>query len=73
MTQGTTLRFNFVHATALNLGRLLPRLLHLEEHGNALPNAEQVGHARKLVGTAVDLHDPPAILFSYPNNRGDDG
>jgi hypothetical protein len=73
MTQGTTLRFDFVHAAALNLGRLPSRLFHFEEHGNALPDAEQVGHARKLVRASVDLHDPPSFLFGYPNNRGDDG
>jgi hypothetical protein len=57
------LRLDLVHAPPLNLGRLFPRLLDLQEHGTPVLEAEQVGDARQLVRASVDLHDPPALLL----------
>jgi hypothetical protein len=62
-TRSTTLCLDLVHAAALNRGRVLPRLLDFEEQSPALLDAQEVGHASKLVRAAVDLHDPPATLF----------
>jgi hypothetical protein len=72
VTEGTALCFDLVHAAALNLGRLLAGLFHFQKYGAALLEAQQVGYASQLIRPAVNLHDPPAALFCYPNNRGDD-
>jgi hypothetical protein len=62
-TRGTTLCLDLVHAAALNRGRVLPWLLDFKEECPALLDAQEVGHASKLVRAAVNLHDPPAALF----------
>jgi hypothetical protein len=63
VTHGSSLCLNLVHPLALNLGGLFPRLLHLKEHRTPVLQAQQVWHARQLVRPAVNLHDPPALLF----------
>jgi hypothetical protein len=68
----TALRLDLVHASGLDFGGLLSRLLHFQKHSPPILEAEQVGHASQLVRPAVNLHDPPAALFSYPNYRSDD-
>lgn len=62
-TSSTTLSFDFIHAAALNRGRVLSRLLDFKEQSPALLDAQEVGHASKLIRAAVNLHDPPAALF----------
>jgi hypothetical protein len=67
------LRLDLIHAAGLNLGGLLAGLLHFQKHRPTSLQAKQVRDAGQLVRAAVDLHDPPATGFGYPNNRGDDG
>lgn len=62
-TGSTPLGLDLVHATPLDRGRVLPRLLDFEEHCPALLDAQEVGHAGQLIRAAVDLHGPPAALF----------
>ncbi len=64
---------DFFHAAVLDFGRLFSRLLDLQEDGTTGLEAQQVRNASQLVRPAVDLHDPPAGCFGYPNNRGDYG
>ncbi len=73
MARRAALGFEFVHAAALNLGRVFPRLLHLQPDRVAVAQAEEVGQARKLVRPAMNLDGLPSQGFGYPNYRGDDG
>jgi hypothetical protein len=66
------LRLDLIHAAGLNLGGLLAGLLHFQKHRPPALQAKQVWDAGQLVRAAVDLHDPPALLFGYSNNRSND-
>jgi hypothetical protein len=73
VTERSALRLYFVHAVRLNRGGFFAGLLDLQEHSTATSNAEQVRDSSELIRPAVNLHHPPAELFGFPNNRGNDG
>jgi hypothetical protein len=63
VTDRTALRLDLVHAAGLDRGGFLAGPLDFQKHGLPALEAEQVGDSRQLVRAAVNLHDPPALLF----------
>jgi len=68
MASNAALRLDLVHAAGLNLSGFFAGLLHFQKHRPTSLQAKQVRDAGQLVRAAVDLHDPPALLFGYSNN-----